>query len=754
MRTSRNVLETPRKTTWIFIYIFALILACYLVWLILLTLFPRTSNTPLSNQNVTSVGPCNPLPLPNPCTVWSSWICTESAYIYTCYPNGSWILVAIPPTGPTGPSGEPGPTGPSGEPGPTGPTGAPGETPSTTEETTTSSTTEETTSTTEETSSTTTEAPTTSPSAFSIVCPPSYEGNLEDTSVLYSNYSVSGTGCGGSSVEVSFQDANVLARKHIETVQTVRQDVNTTFNASMGISVNDTVVETPFVTDNATYIMEHFGINVTLSKRYVGLPNDAFVGQNPLTFATFGAAQPIDGREILTSAVGNPQERIRMNNDNSGLFARILLPSYTQSFVTLSSIFNAHCYTLLLQYRNAQVIYDYEADRFVIVLQYGGYICVAVSQTNTITGGFFVYDFLDVVNFQFTFGFHAEVYGDYYNVCWNYNGTSVVQNCVIFERNVMIVGGPSPHYIFIQDFLTPLTPGAGFELSPIFPLGQGTSTRGDAILTQAPCGIFSVLDEGNSAMQMGLCSGLDFLTPPYVTMTVKTITINGGWISGYNDPCQVYLGGPGCIEITSGGFVNPLSNYIRMSYFNYVSYEGLAFALTTGVGTPGGPSVLWNFANFTEILAGKKGFVTTNVLPRAFMPNIALTCRESVILIFENTTTTPPSGAYLFSTFRLSTDAPDTLRSNPAQTVPILALTDDGHKSWGLPDLRVGNLPFPRGWSMIAKPFLNGQYWQQYLKNQTLTRTYNASDACSFQTCDQLVNLGTWTNCANTVETQ
>jgi hypothetical protein len=437
------------------------------------------------------------------------------------------------------------------------------------------------------------------------------------------------------------------------------------------------------------------------------------------------------------------------DSDSVVLVVNTTVPGF--SFFGVTSVLPPNCFNSILYYTMLKVSYDAEAGKFLLFSLYDGYLCVAVSQSSDPTGAWYSYAFVNATNFQFTHGFDVKVWGDVYLVCWNNDAD---QNCVIMDRLGILAVDPSPSYVFMQNFIT-YAPGYG--ASPIEPLGQGTSVRGPLINSTAPCGVFTMLDEASLTVKVVTCSQLNFSSPTApVVLTTYSLPVLGGWDSGYNLPCQVYNGGAGCIEITAGGFVIPLSNYVRTSYYAYGAYEQYALTFTTNIGTPGGPSVLWAVVNVSSVLSNTP--LDMSVQVASFASNIALTCRETTILTFFGTTGgSPPVGAYLYNTFKLKTDT--SMRSMPFPNTAGGLYSDSGKQNWGLPDIFVGNLPFPRGWTAMGvssqTPFRRVTSYDTYRPaNQSTSVVWTAVDACgAVSQCTQQVYMGTVTSCENTIET-
>lgn len=289
-----------------------------------------------------------------------------------------------------------------------------------------------------------------------------------------------------------------------------------------------------------------------------------------------------------------------------------------------------------------------------------------------------------------------------------------------------------------------------FGRPPIEPLGQRTSSRGSLINITAPCGVFVMLDESAQLVRYGLCSNLNFSNTSFpVTLSFQSTGTSTGWTSGYTDACQTYNGGAGCIPVTNSTNVIPFSNYIRASYFNFNTFETLALAFVTNVGSGNNASSLWSQFNASTMLSNSA--VTTVPVPQSFGPSIGLTCWGSVILTYYSTVPGSLNGAYSLVTFRLSSDPPNTMRNDPFVTGPYDA---GGVINWGLQDLSTGTLSFSRGFTTVTREVLNGVIWQYRLLNQTTTRLYTATDACNVTaSCVQTIHLGTVGTCSTTIET-
>lgn len=738
MRQSRDVVVVRSNNkdmcARIFLYTLFLTILGLIVWNILLSLRQPSGVTPPlpPRVNLTLQGPCDPLPPSSQCTIDTYgyyWNCLgPNRTIFQCFlSNLSWVYVENGPTdgssgpsGATGGTGSIGGTGPSGTSGSTGATGASGAAP---------------------------------PTPLNLTCPPDYVGNIEDTTI-YTNYTISSAGCGGVNVtlynNVTF--TSFSKRSRVKRSRKTDQKVARAIFIG-GQAQNVTQPQTPTIITNTSALYNVYNVIVSdpILGRYFNVPSDAFIITNTPPSAQFDFSPGIEvsAKEYLVSSAGTKNYHVFvMDSLLLVVIINIQVPGFPGIF-PYSAVFPPSCYDTILTYAVTKVLYDSEAQKFVIATMYNGNLCVALSQTSDPNGAWYSYRFVDAINFQFTHGFDMQVWGDVYTSCWNNNND---QYCVIFDRNEMLITGPFPAYVLMQNFI-PYAPG--FGASPIEPLGQTTSTRGDLISTTAPCGVFSMLDEGASELQVALCSNLNFSAPIPVNITIVSVVVNGGWDSGYNLPCQVYNGGSGCIEITIGGFVIPLSNYVRTSYYNYGAYEKYAVTFTTNVGTPGGPSVLWATLNVSTLLSSSTLDMQTQT--QAFTSNIALTCRETTVLTFFGTPNNPPDGAFLYNTFMLKTDSG--MRSLPYPTTAGGLYTDAGRQNWGLPDIYVGNLPFSRGWTAMG---VSSQTFTRRVTsfitfrpaNQTSYVIWTAQDACGATSeCIQNVFLGTVTNCETTIET-
>lgn len=705
----------------------------------------------------TSFGVCPPDP--SQCINGNTWTCTNYKLLFVCN-NGIWDFW-------TGLDGSSGATGATGATGPSISTDSTSTTSSTTSTSSTSSTTS--TSTTSSTSSTTstsstsstssattttvptttttTGGGTTSPSAFSITCPPDFVGEIEDT-VAPTNYSIVGTGCGNSTITVYFNDTTVLTKKENSRVNSNGQTLRTVPIFVSGSSTNVTTDLQPVIYTNVTLLPDN--TTEVSQKRYVNLTYSAFVGQSVYS-PQLSSGTLLTDSEYLISAAGG--KTLQLVVSNSQVKFALALQDWGPGFIglnitaiDLTSIFNSNCYPSGNQYYQSKVVFDYEAQRLVMFMMYNGYLCAQVSSTNSPFSNWTGYVFNDTTNFVFTHGFDAEVWGNYYNLCWN-NATAS-RSCVILERSAMLLSNPA-QYILMQNFITPVV--GGFGLSPIDPVGQRSSTRGTLINVTAPCGVYAALDEGASVMRFAYCSNIVFGSPTPVFITILSVPINGGWSSGINLPCQT---SGGCIIITPGNNVISLSNYLRMSYYNYASYEQFAYAFTTGIdgSTWGGTSVLWGHMNTTTVAAETSVTPDTVTETGAFAADISLTCRKSTVMSYS--VATPSSGgAFTHATFQLSTDSPNLIRFPSHQITPS-AMAVTGSHNWGIANLITGPMSVPRGFLVSIFTDLTRTTYGMWIQNQTTSRVWTAQDVCGATSeCTQALSLGTLTACENTIET-
>lgn len=587
---------------------------------------------------------------------------------------------------------------------------------------------------------------------------------------MLTNYSVVGTGCGGSNITISFTDNTSMQRRGIAHSKFANNNNTTTrlprlapvrrsMTVTSGTSVNLTIVQPELITNFSLIGNVSFSFDPPPQPggRYIDLPNSSFIGQ-PFVSPTIFGGNSLVKREYLVSTAGYSGVRLGIDNSASNVI-RVYAPfGSVIGILFFSSIFDSRC-TIIVgtpnQYSQYKALFDAEAQRFVLIGMFNGFTCVALSATNNPSGTWTNYLFSNATMFAFTHGFSAEVWGDYYSACWN-NGQSQ-QNCLIFERAQMLLG-LTARFVFIQNFISPIT--GGFGLSPVVPLGQRTSPRGSLISSTAPCGVYATLDEGAQMIRYGLCSNLVF-SPASVTITTKSVPVGApGWNSGYNLPCQFFNGGSGCIPVNATETVNSLSNYIRLSYYDYGSYEGLAFTLTTditGESTVGETNVLWGQSNVTDMLA--ETTVTPYVISGqgAFSSDIGLTCRNTVMLSYFGITPASLVGLSAFSTFRLSTDPVGVMRAPPTRMqTPSLSspLDPGGNHNWGMIDLSVAGMSLPRGISVSCFDAGSRRTYNGWIQNQTTARVWSGQDACSTtESCTQNIHLGTVTACENTIET-
>jgi len=470
------------------------------------------------------------------------------------------------------------------------------------------------------------------------------------------------------------------------------------------------------------------------AKKDVNYGNSAWIAWDPVSGVgpTYPVVLPANGTELYTSAAGNNVSIVGI--DNFGRMEALIwsASSFGAPFQTLlwNTLFSSSCATFG-DIQPVKIVYDFESSKFVVGVLAGNIhntFCVAVSQTSDPTGSWWSYVFTDASFFNYTNGFDFAVWGDYYTACWN---ADAIQKCAIFERSQMVIGG-TPNVVLVTNLFT-VTPG--FGTPPIEPFPQRESKRGVFMNITAPCGAFAMLDEGSSTLHVSTCSSINFTTQSAIFATY-VIPISGGWFSGANLSCTY------CIPTCYGVNVLAFSNYLRLAYFNYDTYESIGFAFANNVGTAA--NVKWAVVNMSDILATNaiapstySSVVATNL----FATGVILTCRGTFIMSSSDGCNS------VVTTYRLRTDPIGTVRGTPFVLGGFLP--GFGRSSMGMTNVNTGQ-NLPRSFFVVS-PNINGYTsFSGRLQNNTATIFYTATDACgASSTCTQTAFLNTIAPCNN-----
>lgn len=658
----------------------------------------------------TSFGVCPPDP--TQCINGNTWICTNYKLLFVCN-NGSWEFW----------------TGLEGSSGATGATGATGPSISTSSASSTITSTSST-STITSTSSTTT-VPTTLPSNFSIICPPAYIGELEATIAdVYSNYTVTGYGCGNTTVNTTFAPQTpTYSKRQLAAPRTPSTiTVNVTVHGTSSVMI---VVQPTLFPANDTET-ESFAVGQP-TKRDINNANTAWVATDPVTgvSATYTTLPP-DGTELYVSSAGNGA--FKLGIDNFGRMEALIWNASTfgapVQTLLWTTLFSSACVSLG-EIQPVKVVYDFEASKFVVAVLAGNLhnsFCVAVSQTSDPTGSWWSYVFTDgsgLAFYNYSHGFDFAVWGDHYTACWN---LLTSRRCGIFERSQMIVGG-TPRTV---DVFAPFNPL--FSNAPIEPLPQRESTRG-AFMTIAAFGAFAAIDEATSTLTIAACVSINY-TLQQATFSPYVMTVTGGWFSGATLPCTY------CIPTCYGANVSAFSNYIRVAYFNYNSYEAIGFAFANNVGTAA--NVKWAVVNVSDVLLSlpvTPSTYSTVAATNIFATSVLLTCRETFIM------TSSDGCGSMITTYRLRTDPIGTVRATPYQ---IGGFTPGfGNSSMAMTNIQTGE-PIPRSFFIQSSNYNGYSVFSARLMNSTLTNLYTATDVCGASVeCSQPISLSTIAPCNN-----
>lgn len=444
-------------------------------------------------------------------------------------------------------------------------------------------------------------------------------------------------------------------------------------------------------------------------------------------------------------------------------------PAGTIGFFSYASIIPAVCQGVDLVEPVAIVMrYNHARGQFVILTLRPATttMCVIISSTGSPLDSWNAYTFVDT-RFTHLRGLSMAMWGDYYTVSWLDAGEA--PQTAIFLQSSFTGAMPMPQVALFDTFYP--VPGGGYQVPPFHPLHQSYfKSTGQLLTTNAPCGVFSMLDDaGGGNLRFYLCQGLDFSSPmPNGTamFTELVIPVTGGWTSGFNQPCDAY--GQGCIDSAASGLLLPAySSFLRTAYHlnGETGEEKLAFVF---VNNPAGVSTFkWGELTRTDLLAlvpvtPYTVSASTSVFSATadiFAPGIAYDCRETL-----HVTGSVPfaSKVFLQPMYRLRTDPVGTLRITASSALfnqflafeLVVNATNGGR--WSMPMLSVDPIRPRRMIHTLDQITTANRHnlWSDVyvLRNQTTVLTVQATDTCgNTDTCTVSLELGTVAACNNTV---
>lgn len=493
---------------------------------------------------------------------------------------------------------------------------------------------------------------TTAPAAFSIICPPDQNEELESKFVA-TNYTVVGTGCGNSAITVNGGLISfMVGKRQTEEKQNRRVARNPPpWSGNTTVVVGNVTSNVRPTTYTLAQIQAMFGTNLTKRDAFTtGAPfgEDLNRGFQLNPFVSF-----LDTDEYYATGDGDNDFFLQADNlgINFGRYASTADLSVGVGFIDFTTLFPPLCFSTGTPNNAFYVRFNHELNIFTVAsISNANWVCVAKSLTNDPTGSWIVGSY-DLTGLSLPWngqGFSLSIWGDWFYV--SYQDTLGQPNAWIGGAPALV--GPGSIYPVPLSTFYPTVP---FH-APLHVLHQGISTRG-SLFTAAPCGVLCFLNQPSAEIACIQCTDWQPLT---LTYTATTFQYQAASLWDDGGPCTI-PGAP-CIVTNQASNKFAMTGHLRMAYFNYLTSEKIAVAWTQDPITS--PSILWKeFDNtFTQ------GFAP-NVFAGVgnhyyYGPSTQYDCRGTLFLSFNaGNRDSPGDGHSLGLTFRYGTDTPDTMRT-------------------------------------------------------------------------------------------
>ncbi len=577
---------------------------------------------------------------------------------------------------------------------------------------------------------TTTEGPTTttgpittSPSAFVLECGASpYDAPLEVTSV--SNYTLTGTGCGGSLVTVtSTQDlpivfSGALNAKDVSGAPPPPEHVDVPVSVVYPIRVTRGSWSSPAqqqrnmivprdmgvypTTDGASELVAHFGYTCT-------------AGADLETYVTADSNDSNFILDVMMPGCGALQVR---NFTDGVLLSSAAIETMFPTCVPPASPFTYP----------AVIRADHDAGgRFIVAILYQDYYCISLTDTADPQGNFTEYVYgPNAAFFDYSSAFEFSVWGNYYTTCWL--TASDGEHCAIIDRNYLV-----NNYNFFGTTMILLS-NVLFNTTNAYAVNtvhQGLSPRGMFMNASAPCGLFAMANGDTQQIEWVACTAIDFLAN---TTTLVKYVQPSSWTSGVTDSCY-----PQCVPT-----FDPLVNLTSFANRMRTAYWDTQLAL---VWPQANRELLWHLQPASDVTA-QTAIVSPSLITSSnstlFAPGVQMDCHESLYLEYTQVYSSVDTLNNIY-TYRLSGDPVGGMR-----TPGVLQYTQavSPSSSWAMPQ------PYPNG--VIPRTAQFSTFFQTagqqgaylHLLDQSFNITYTATDACNTtQQCTQEVRLLANTAC-------
>lgn len=589
------------------------------------------------------------------------------------------------------------------------------------------------------TTTTTTLAPTTTTTAI-LTTPPfqlscgltDYYGELEETSVA-SNVTITGMGCNGTNVTITEQTSNTFNKREPEVHHYYHEKRNVVMDFNL-------MVLSP---TSITHGIQPILSNQTKKKR-----------RHKRDIGTFPMAKMVENVFFIGQGEGSTVQQTRevyTPTDNDNFFLMTIPMFQINRYLTidlgtdmvsswdLNTLFTPPCIdTMITNYYPVTLRFDHELGKYVVGLLNGDIFCVAISNTNDPGGSWGLLTFQNATFSTYSGALEFGIWSNTYNFCWLENNMGK-QHCIMMQRNET-----TPKIAIVMDNLFPIDNTATINVPAVHPLHQGLSSRS----TFGPCGTFAVANDQRQQLQLMICNTINFDTQ---MATFTSSYMNTSWVSGWDFPCNSVLNG-GCI-VTGDFPSNPIqtfSNRLRMAYYNYGTFEKLAYVWQTDLGVSR-TKLLWGEFYTPQLYTQLP--ITPNILDGGgeiyyFAPSIVYDCRESLYVTFTQTSNT--TSIFQDFTYRLKTDSPNQLRTGPLLQVDYSSYEDGPSltPNWVMP-YAFPNTLVPRTARFSTYNTKTEVLIQVRLQNQIIQRNFTGTDGCNNTvSCTQNIYLGTIANCS------
>jgi hypothetical protein len=547
---------------------------------------------------------------------------------------------------------------------------------------------------------------------FSIVCPPDFHGTLDDgmREIFQTLPMTTGLGCNDTELTLS---VNAVA----EPIYLRKKDVTTRDEPGNIIVVVSVTPETNVTTQ--TPIVEEYDVEQHQRSLLTFPDNKA----KTVAIYHINSIQNQSTDWVVTGDVDDTTDE--------GLFTELIGTTlYVISWPNNARYTIFHATGCQHSGSWSMVRYDNEAQRFVIATidTTANVICVAVAVTPNLSNPFHIFEFqhalFNITDFQFS------VWGDYYNACWVNGATQ--RWCSVMERARMINYNyvDMPRINIIEMPLGNTARSNPLRYAPYATMYQDKNTRGPLINEDAPCGVFSTLQE-IGAIKTYLCNDVDFVAG---TIHLVDKQINVGSFTAFHSCIPTYN--------VHGSCKRSFFRYNRLAYFYRNGMEKIAYSFIHYMN--GMSMIAWGETTDALITNPQTHHAIyspyTHGLGAVFLwaPSVAYNCRGDLFMIYNRVTY--GTVISLDFSYRLHNDPKGVFR-NPA-TFDAPTYEPSSLAKWGYTHAVMGTIQPRHFYGIGATSDYQAIVLSMRISNVTLTYQYTATDMCgNTQTCIRMVYL-------------